>query len=132
MNNAPMELMSQYIEAILSSTELTAENKVKALEADKTIIGTIADDSDWENGRYLCSYQNGTLYAYAIRNEHYEKNTVVYISVPQGDFDKQKFIIGKQVDVDKNEVYNYEFAFDDFVKLNLLCQTEGQFDYRAN
>lgn len=132
MSTSTLELMTEYTKAIFNSSQMAAEDKLKALRADKTIIGVVVDDTDWENGRYLCSYQNGTLYAYAIRDEHYEVNTVVYIQVPQSDFDSQKFIIGKQVNTDENEVYNYEFAFEDFVKLNLLCQVEGDFDYRAN
>lgn len=132
MSASTLELMTEYTKAMFASSQMAAEDKLKALRADKTIIGVVVNDTDWENGRYLCSYQNGTLYAYAIRDEHYEVNTVVYIQVPQGDFDSQKFIIGKQVDTNENEVYNYEFAFEDFIKLNLLCEVEGNFDYRAN
>ena len=99
-----MELMGEYTKSLYESSKMAADASAKAIKADKTILATIIDNSDWENGCYECQYESGTLKAYAIRDEHYDVNTVVYVQVPQSDFDKQKFIIGKQVDVDKNEM----------------------------
>ena len=132
MSTSVMELMNEYTKVMYESSKMAADASVKELPADKTIECIIKNDEDWENGRYLCSYQNGTIWAYSLSEEHYEVETVVYVTVPQSDFDKQKFIIGKKVNTNENEIYNYEFPFDDFIKLDRLCLVEGEFDYRAN
>jgi hypothetical protein len=63
--------------------------------------------------------------------ERYEVNQVVYVQIPQGDFDNEKFIIGKEQDVD-NSIYNYSWPFDDFIQLKQVAALPGTYGYRAN
>jgi hypothetical protein len=43
---------------------------------------------------------------------------MVYVTIPGGDFTRQKFIVGRKSDLnDASSVYNLKFPFDDFVKL---------------
>lgn len=59
--------------------------------------------------------------AYATGTNTYYANDIVYVTIPGGDFTRQKFIIGRKTDEnDASSVYNLKFPFDDFIKLTQI------------
>ena len=94
-------------EALLEAIKIIAESTVEGLQYDKTLTCTIIDNTNKADGEYVVSDGATTFKAYsAITN--YLVDTVVYVTVPNGDFTKQKMIIGKKA----NEENSTPFVFE--------------------
>lgn len=70
--------------------------QLEGLAYDITKQYTIVDDSDRENYRYIVSDGSVRFEAYADVN-NYTTGTAVYVTIPEGDYNAQKKIIGRQV-----------------------------------
>ena len=74
----------------------------------------------------------------AYSNDSYYKNEIVYVHIPNGDFSKQKHIVGRKVDIEKapNRTFNLRMPFDDFVGIEKLTEQTpyifGKRGYLAN
>ena len=87
--------MNNYETILIDTIEQIAEEKIKSVDYDKTIQGTIVKITDLTTGKYLIKYQDSTFEAYsANKNTIFSKDDLVYILVPNGDMKKDKTIIG--------------------------------------
>ena len=118
------------IEEVISKNTLEAINiilqkRLDQLQFDKTIDATIIDDSKAKDGIYTVSTGNTTFLAYSTETG-YEKKDVVMITIPQGDYSKQKIIIGKQTDKDNKSPLVYNSPFSQLINLtgNLVQNPE--------
>ena len=100
--------------------ETIAQSVVDGVAFDKTILCTITDDSDKENGRYQVTDGSSNFIAYS-EVKTFRNKELVYVTVPNGDFSEQKIIIGKKADLE-DEPFNYARPFD-----NLLSCTPNIF-----
>lgn len=100
--------------------ETIAQSVVDGVAFDKTILCTIIDDSDKENGRYQVTDGSSNFIAYS-EVKTFRNKELVYVTVPNGDFSEQKIIIGKKADLE-DEPFNYARPFD-----NLLSCTPNIF-----
>lgn len=107
--------------SIFDAISVVAEAKVKSYKADQTVECTITDVSHSSDGRYRVAYTGSEFDAYGAANSYYAGD-VVYVTVPQGDFTKQKIIIGRKVDPDSlpSTTFNFKMPFDDFIALRNL------------
>lgn len=107
--------------SIFDAISVVAEAKVKSYKADQTIEASIIDTSHSGDGRYRVSYTGSEFDAYGAANSFYVGD-VVYVTVPQGDFTKQKIIIGRKVDPQSlpSTTFNFKMPFDDFIPLRNL------------
>lgn len=80
-------------EELFKAIDILINKRVSQLPYDKTIIGTIIDDSDKTNHWYIVKYDNIKFKVYS-ENIDYKKNDSVRIQVINGDFTKTKFITG--------------------------------------
>ena len=80
---------------ILGAMAIVGESIVNSISFDKTISCTITNDEKREQGEYEVSNGTTKFYAYSS-NDNYRKDDVVYVTIPEGNYDNQKIIIGKK------------------------------------
>jgi hypothetical protein len=72
-------------EAICEATKIISESVVKGVAYDKTLTCTITNADNKDKGEYTVTDGSSTFTAYS-ENTGYTVNTVVYVTVPNGDF----------------------------------------------
>lgn len=86
---------NQIASTLIQSMNSIADNAVKKSGFDKTIEAIIIECKDPTLGKYKVKYQDAIFFAYSTNVEtKYSNNSVVYITVPNGDMSKDKTIIG--------------------------------------
>ena len=85
-------------QSLLSAMELLSDNAANSTNAAITIKGEIIEELDSGLHQYSVSY-GGAIYkdVYSMANTTYSSSTVVYILVPDGDFDQPKIILGTAI-----------------------------------
>ena len=87
--------MGELEDKILGAMDIIASEMVQRAGYDKTIQAKILSCEDPTIGKYKCSYQNSTFYAYSDNvNNTYSKGSLVYITIPNNDMSKDKIIKG--------------------------------------
>lgn len=86
--------MSNYGENMCQAISLIVENYLGNQKYDKTIVCKITDDTYSSEGRYEVQYESSTFTVYSD-SKSYRKGTSVWVTVPGGDFNAQKFIVGR-------------------------------------
>ena len=95
-----------YGDTLCESIKIVSEALLEGLKFDKTIECTIIDDSKKSQGEYIVSDGSVKFTAYS-ENTSYIKNTVVYITIPNGDYNNDKIITGKKLKGKDNEPFIY-------------------------
>ena len=94
------------------------------LSFDKTVECEVTNADKRDEGRYTVKSDEAQFEAFATADKTYYVHDIVYVTVPGGDFSRQKFIVGRKTDDnDASTVYNLKFPFDDFVKLMKVDMT---------
>ena len=124
----------QYQEALFEAMKIVSQKQVESVSFDKTIEAVVTDASRAEEGIYQVSTGSSQFIAYSTETG-YKQNDAVMVTIPQGNFDKQKMIIGKQVDNTDSPLI-YKSPFQQFVNIsnNLIYGSAdlGAFPYYAN
>lgn len=82
-------------EKLLQAMDIINAHALNNINFDKTITCTIEDDTYKKEGKYEVS--DGSKFFMAYTNDtKLRKNDVVYVTIPQGNFENQKMIIGKK------------------------------------
>lgn len=81
--------------SLLNTCSIIADNAASASAADKTIECQIIDAEKADEGIYKVQYTENYFTAYSTNGFVYKEEDYVYILVPQGDFNKNKIILGK-------------------------------------
>ena len=80
---------------LLQAMDIINAHALNNINFDKTITCTIEDDTYKKEGKYEVS--DGSKFFMAYTNDtKLRKNDVVYVTIPQGNFENQKMIIGKK------------------------------------
>lgn len=95
---------------------MIAKSTVSDLAFDKTVVCTISDDSLSERGVYSVSDGASTYKVYS-ENTSYKVGEQVYVTIPEGDYSKQKIISGKYT-ADNDDYYNYVPSFNNFINIS--------------
>ena len=124
--------MSNYEEIFCQATEILANNLINKVSYDKTILCTIINDSEKELGKYRVSNGEANFDAYTT-GPKYHKGNSVYVQIPNGDWNEQKFIVSKKVD-NENIPITYLDPFDSYVDItnNVIATNLGQSALKAN
>lgn len=81
---------------ILQAIATVVDQRLSNLQFDNTVTCKIIDNSKRELGMYTVEYANKTkFYAYSDIKD-YSNGTTVYVLIPNGDWNAQKHILGKQ------------------------------------
>lgn len=107
--------VTSYQDALLDSFGIIAKQIVSELQYDKTILCQVIDDSKKSQGQYTVSDGSLKFIAYAEGAEYKNKENV-YVNIPNGDFNNEKFIVGRKLSSSTN-IYNYREPFDQIVDL---------------
>lgn len=97
---------------------------MKAISFDKTIICKIEDNSMRKEGKYYVSNGSNSFYAFSDKLD-YRKGMSVYVTIPEGDYNNQKIIIGeKRAENEKPQIFMTPFdnLFD--MTGNILLEKE--------
>lgn len=109
--------MSDYIESIFQGVEILIDKKLEDLAYDKTVVCTITDTSDSKNGSYRVTDGKLSYLAYSDKST-YREGEQVRVNVPQGDFSKRKFIIGKYLSDENNSALTYVSPLESIVNVS--------------
>ena len=108
-----------YSEILCQAVDTIVTQRLSAISYDQTTICTIVDDSKREQGIYVVSNGSVKFEAYSDITT-YRNKTNVYVTVPEGDWNQAKFIIGKKTN-NEYESYNYRKPFDMLVDVTGNC-----------
>ena len=89
---------------------IVAGKQINSVSFDETILCTIEDNTDKDKGKYIVHYQNASFPAYS-QTTNYTNGTKVYVTVPNGDWNQQKIIIGKYTS-DNMTPFVFAYPFD--------------------
>ena len=122
-----MAEQQNYGENICQAITIVAEELLKSVTFDKTVIGIIADDTEKESGKYRVSY-NATIFDAYTTDTTLKIGTNVYVQVPNGDWSEQKLILSKKVDGTAEDKLVYRDPFDSFIDItnNIIDKDLGQ------
>lgn len=110
---------------LFNAMDVIVSERVKSLQYDKTITAQIENTDNAVNGEYIVNDGSTSFKAYS-ENTGYRKGAYVYVTIPEGDFNQQKTIIGKYVK-EGAEPYIYSSPLTSFVDItnNLLPDSTG-------
>ena len=125
---------NNYGELLCQAMGILTDSALEKISFDRTILTTITDDSEKEGlGKYRVSTGEAVFDAYSS-NTSFKKDDNVYVQIPNGDWNAQKFIIGKKAK-NVNDPIAYKDPLDSFVNIseNLIdIDKRGQFGLLAN
>ncbi len=121
----------QLAETWLEAMSILSKKQIESVSFDKTIEATVTDATRASEGIYIVSTGNASFTAYTTE-VGYKNNDAVMVTIPQGNYDKQKIIIGKQVSKQDGPII-YKSPFEKIVDVtNNIIQGEYQIGYWAN
>lgn len=86
--------MANIQDNVLKAIDTLVTNRISQIATDKTVTATVAGCVNSLNREYLVSYNGGKLKAFAQEGATYSQGQMVYVLIPEGDFTKQKNIVG--------------------------------------
>ena len=102
-------------ERILQASDIIASEKLKHLNYDRTINGTIVSADNATNGEYTVDDGSTTFLAYS-KDTDYKVGDSVYVTVQNGDWSLQKLITGRYVK-DDTKPFAYKSPLDSFLDI---------------
>lgn len=88
--------MADIAEQICLAIDEIVIERLKNIKYDTTIVATIVDNKHAADYRYTCSNGSAQFVAFS-KDTTYKINDSVQVTIPNGDYDQQKIIIGKYV-----------------------------------
>lgn len=129
-------LANNYIaDSVIGAIDTVIKGAIQDLKYDQTIEAIVTSSDKAADGVYTVKSETASFEAYS--SNRYYVNDTVYVMIPQGDFNKQKFITGRKVDqVSTETTFTLKLPFDDFIGLQDLTEgfnfPEGELGYIAN
>ena len=107
------------------------DEQIKKVDYDKTILCTITNADNADQGEYTVTDGSSHFLAYSA-DKKYKKNDNVYVLIPEGDFNATKQIIGKHTSADDKSI-TYISPFENYFDItgNLFNST-GRVGLLAN
>lgn len=100
-----------YGEVICQAVDEIVRKRLEGITYDSTILCTIVDNSRKTEGIYTVSNNNTTKFDAYSNDDSYRINDNVYVQIPGGDWNEQKFILAKKKDkVEEPFIYKNPFA----------------------
>lgn len=99
-------------EKLLNAIDILNAKALGTVKYDKTIVCKIEDDQFSKDGKYEVSDGSRIFTAYSS-DTRLKAGTDVYITVPEGNYENQKIILGKKTS-ESEKPFIYTTPFDDF------------------
>jgi hypothetical protein len=109
--------MSDFMDSIFESIDTIVDKRLEDLAFDTTIICRITDDSKSNVGEYTVSDGNVIYLAYS-EDQGYKSGESVRVAIPNSDFSRKKFIIGRYGDNDSSSPIAYVSPIDSVVNIS--------------
>lgn len=116
--------MADIAEQICLAVDEIVSKRLESIKYDTTIIATIVDNKQASEYKYTCSNGSAQFIAFS-KDTTYKVNDSVQVTIPNGDYDQQKIIVGKYV-ADDETPYIFVQPFDTIVDVttNLISGNE--------
>ena len=118
--------INDYGQLFCEAVDTLIDQRLKNIKFDNTIVCTIIDDTQKKSGKYRVQISEGqaSFFAFSEKSD-YSTGDVVYVQIPGGDMNEQKFIIAKKSN-DFNIPLSYKYPFANFINItgNLITSTE--------
>ena len=102
-------------EKLLQAMDILNAKALDSVSYDKTILCTIENDKNKKDGKYEVSDGSIIFTAYST-DERYRNGDVVYVTIPQGNYENQKMIVGKKTS-EIEKPFNFVTPFDSFFSM---------------
>lgn len=100
---------------LLKAMDILNAQALNSISFDKTITCTIENDKDKKQGKYEVTDGSAIFVAYST-DDRYRNGDVVYVTIPQGNYENQKIIIGKKTS-EIEKPFNFVTPFDSFFSM---------------
>ena len=123
--------MADIQETLFKAIDEIVGKRIEAVRFDETIKAIVVDASAAADGKYVVDTGATQFTAYSMTE--YKENDTVLVTIPQGNYDNQKMIIGKSVNGTDTPLI-IKRPFDDFIDLthNIASNLTGTISYQAN
>ena len=108
--------MADIAEQICLAVDQIVLERLKNIKYDTTIVATIVDNKHAADYKYTCSNGSAQFVAFS-KDTTYKINDSVQVTIPNGDYDQQKIIIGKYV-ADDETPYVFTQPFDTIIDVS--------------
>ena len=127
-----MEKQIDYAEQLLEAMKVVSKAEVQGVQFDRTIQCTVTGIEDADHGIYTVDNGSASFIAYSKDTDYKLKDNVL-VTIPQGDYNQQKIIIGKFI-AKNSKPFVYKSPFDYFVDItgNLIRGDHGEYSILAN
>lgn len=116
-----------YGQLFCEAVDTLVKKRLEDISFDTTKVCTITSNNEAKNGKYRVKVLDGLSEFEAYTSDTELKvGQAVYVQIPSGDMNEQKFIIGKKTD-DSDHPMSYTPPFASFINItgNLISNTEG-------
>jgi hypothetical protein len=97
--------------------DIVNHSALSALSYDKTVLCTITDDTEKEEGKYIVSDGAKSFDAYSTDTKLKTKDNV-YVMIPEGKYENQKMIVGKKTSKEEKP-FIYSSPFDNYFPMTV-------------
>lgn len=108
-------MAEDYGDILLKAVKTVVDGVVEGLQFDKTVICKITNNAKADKGEYTVNDGSSTFLAYTDNTE-YPVGQSVYVTIPNGDYAKQKMITGKYM-ATGGDYYTYTSPWKNFVDI---------------
>ena len=112
---------SDISEQLFQAIDAIVQERIKQIGFDKTIIATITNNDNRMFGYYQASTDNNIQFKVYSDITKYNVGEKVYIRIPEGDYTKQKVIIGRYIP-ENNNIIVPELELEQFNNLNKIIK----------
>lgn len=110
---------TDYGELFCEAIDTIVAERLSAVAKDITVLCTVVDDSKRKEGKYIVTETNAqTKFEAFSDNTEYRNDNNVYVTIPEGDMNQAKFIIGKKQKDEVEQAYTYTRPFDTIVDVS--------------
>ena len=124
--------VNSYQDKLLEAMQIVSSQLISAIPYDKTVTCTIINDEEKEKGKYKVTNSDATFDAFSS-DTTLKKDDVVYVTIPEGNYDNQKIIQGKKTS-DSEKPFVFTTPFDTMLDLtdNLIVNQDTKNGLIAN
>ena len=112
---------SDISEQLFQAIDAIVQERIKQIGFDKTIIATITNNDNRMFGYYQASTDNNIQFKVYSDITKYNVGEKVYIRIPEGDYTKQKVIIGRYIP-ENNNIIVPELELEQVNNLNKIIK----------
>ena len=110
-------MSANYNDILCEAIGIVVDGKLNNITYDKTVICTIVDNSKKDEGYYTVTTEDNVKFDAISESNKYRIDDQVYVTIPQGDYSKQKIIISKYTAEDRNKPVRYASPLETVVPM---------------